>query len=104
MPERRLLERIREPEVGGQRRSEVDTRLLLRSVLDNLQRILNTRQGNVPIQKDLGIPDLSDIVHTFPESILTMQQSIRQTITKYEPRLKSVRVSYTGGGCFYHPL
>ena len=93
MPERRLLERIRDPE-SGRRSSEVDTRLLLRSVLNNLQRILNTRQGNVPIQKDFGIPDFSDVVHTFPESILTMQQAIRKTINQYEPRLKNVRVKF----------
>ncbi len=72
----------------------MDARLLLRSVLNNLQRILNTRQGNVPIQKDFGIPDFCDVVHTFPESILTMQQAIRKTINRYEPRLKNVRVKF----------
>ena len=35
-----------------------------------------------------------DMMHSFPNSLGELQSSIRETITKYEPRLKNVRVRY----------
>ena len=58
--------------------------------------MLNTRQGNVPVASDYGIPDLADMVHSFPDAIRIMEQAIRTTIEKYEPRLANVRVRYSG--------
>ncbi len=89
-----LLDRIREAGRQGVLPEEQDLRPLLRSVLKNLQRILNTRRGNVETVPDLGIPDFTEIVHTMPESIMQFQQAIKQTIRLYEPRLERVRVRY----------
>ncbi len=89
-----LLDRIREAERQGMAAQEEDIRPLVRSVLKNLQRILNTRRGNVETLPEFGIPDFTEIVHTMPESILQFQQAIRQTIRCYEPRLEHVRVKY----------
>ena len=61
----------------------------------HLQRILNTRQGNVPIAEDYGIPDFTELLYSYPDSVRDMEKSIRQTIQKYEPRLTAVRVSFT---------
>ncbi len=41
---------------------------------------------------DYGIPTLSEMVHSFPESTAILSRAIRQSIEKYEPRLKRVRV------------
>jgi type VI secretion system protein len=46
------------------------------------------------VAPEYGIPDIVDLVHSFPESIRIMEQAIRGTIEKYEPRLTSVRVKH----------
>jgi type VI secretion system protein len=58
--------------------------------------MLNTRQGNAPVAPEYGIPDLVDLVHSFPDSIRLMEQAIRTTIERHEPRLANVRVRQSG--------
>jgi type VI secretion system protein len=58
--------------------------------------MLNTRQGNAPVAPAYGIPDLVDMVHSFPDSIRLMEKAIRTTIEKHEPRLENVRVRHSG--------
>jgi type VI secretion system protein len=58
--------------------------------------MFNTRQGNAPVAPDYGIPAMADLVHSFPQTIRAMEQAIRATIEKYEPRLTGVRVKYSG--------
>jgi type VI secretion system protein len=48
----------------------------------------------VPIADDYGVPDFTDLVHSYPESIREIERSIRQIIQRYEPRLEAVRVSF----------
>jgi type VI secretion system protein len=59
-----------------------------------LQNLLNTHQGSVLIADDYGIPD---ITNTHGESITEMtrrlENTLRDVIMKYEPRLSDVRVS-----------
>jgi type VI secretion system protein len=93
MREDRLLERIKIWEKKPERRSEESTRRIIDSVLRHLQRILNTKRGNVPIAEDYGVPDFTDLLRSYPESIRDLERSIRQTIQKYEPRLKAVRLN-----------
>jgi len=64
-------------------------------VLSHLQRILNTRQGNVPIADDYGVPDFTTLLEGYPDSLRGFERSIRETIQKYEPRLTAVRVRFT---------
>jgi len=97
MREQRLLERIRTREKDPLRREGDDPRRISDSVVTHLQRILNTRQGNVPIADDYGIPDFLDFLTAFPESIKGLERTIRQVIQKYEPRLKSIRVQFIPG-------
>lgn len=63
-------------------------------MVSHLQRILNTRQGNVPIAGDYGVPDFIDFLQTFPESVVAIESSIRTAIEKYEPRLSNVNVAF----------
>jgi type VI secretion system protein len=92
MREARLLERIRlrekYPHLRENDGSGID------SVIDHLTRILNTRHGNVAIAEDYGIPDYTEFLHNFPDSIRDLERAIKQTIVQYEPRLKAVRVSF----------
>ncbi len=63
-------------------------------MLSHLQRILNTRQGNVPIADDYGVPDFLDFLQTYPESVHEIERNIRNAIDKYEPRLSGASVTY----------
>jgi type VI secretion system protein len=94
MGEERLLERIRTWKNEPKRRSRGEVRRQTDSIVAHLQRILNTRQGNVPIASDYGVPDLTDFMLSYPESVTEIEKSLRQAIEEYEPRLTSVRVSF----------
>jgi type VI secretion system protein len=89
---RSLLERLNDPEGTTARTLEEDTNAQLRSILHNLSRILNARSGQAPAQLDFGIPSPSEIAQGYPESLTTMQKTIRQCIERYEPRLRDVQV------------
>ena len=94
MREHRLLDRIRLLAKNPSRRVTEDPQQMIRSVQEHLQRILNTRQGNVPIADDYGIPDFIDLMSGYPESLRTIERIIRNTIQQYEPRLQAVRISF----------
>lgn len=83
-PRRGLLARLSS---GGQRIAELE------SIVAHLQELLNTRIGESLSAPDFGIVDFADLVHNFPEATQVLQQSIRATIMKYEPRLRSVAVT-----------
>jgi type VI secretion system protein len=94
MREARLLERIRLREKNPNRREYEDPSKVIDSVLDHLTRIFNTRRGNVPIADDYGIPDYTEFLNSFPDSLRDFERAIKQTIIQYEPRLRAVRVSF----------
>lgn len=98
MREHRLLDRIRIMDKNPSRRVTEDPHQMLRSVQEHLQRILNTRQGNVPIADDYGIPDFTNLMSGYHDSKRTVEQTLRNTILKFEPRLKGVRVSFLEQG------
>lgn len=94
MREGRLLERIRILEKTPGRSMSENPQKVMDSVLLHLQKVLNTRQGGVPIAADFGLPDFNDVLHAQSGAPREIEKAIRQTIQKYEPRLKSVRVKY----------
>jgi len=94
--ERSILERLADPRPDAPRTTQKDNSQLVSSILDHLGRMLNTRRGNAPVAPEYGIPDLVDLIHSFPESIRTMEKAIRATIENYEPRLTNVRVRHVG--------
>ncbi len=87
-----LLERLARP---ASEPSEVEDRgTLLRSILANLQNLLNTRVGSAAAQMDLGTPAANEIALDFPASLGRLQDSIRSCIQRYEPRLRAVEVVF----------
>ncbi|MBU1701600.1 MAG: type VI secretion system baseplate subunit TssE [Candidatus Eisenbacteria bacterium] len=92
--ERSLLDRVRDPDAGEARRIHGNTARLAESVLDNLRRLLNSRHGHALTQDDYGIPDLTEVIHNYPESIAGMRRAIRRAIEKYEPRLERVQIQH----------
>ncbi|MBT8490319.1 MAG: type VI secretion system baseplate subunit TssE [Deltaproteobacteria bacterium] len=94
MREERLIQRIRTWKKSPNRRDGEDPKRLTDSIVRHLERILNTRRGSVGIAHDYGIPDLTDFRSGFPDSVRDLEMTIRDTIEKFEPRLKSVRVKF----------
>lgn len=94
MGEERLLERLRSWEIEPLRRGGDDHRRYIDSIINHLQKMLNTRQGNVPIADDYGIPDLLDFLQSYPDSVREIESSIKSAIEKYEPRLFGTNVTF----------
>ena len=65
---------------------------LIKSIMDHLNRMFNTRTGSIPHLKNYGLPDISEIYRRMPEGINELKKAIKSTIEKYEPRLKNIRV------------
>jgi type VI secretion system protein len=70
--------------------SEQDQPIL--SVLDNLQRILNSRAGALSHLPDYGLPDMSSTLQGLPASAHTLMKTMSDTLLKYEPRLADVAI------------
>jgi len=85
MSSRGLLSRL----ASGSRQNDT-----VSSVVDHLRDMLNTPQGESVTVPDYGLVDFSDVCHNMPEAIGAIQQSIRATILKYEPRLRNVSVRF----------
>lgn len=90
----RLLERMRACKADPLKRGRPGSHRLVESVVDHLQKFLNTRQGNVPIGADYGIPDLGSFMRNCPVSLNEIENGIRRAIAAYEPRLAAIEVSF----------
>lgn len=66
---------------------------LLDSVRRNVIRLLNARQGMSEAVPDYGLPSLTEFPTEREDFVHLVQESVRAAITKYEPRLRRVRVS-----------
>ncbi|MEZ8026700.1 hypothetical protein A1OW_14200 [Enterovibrio norvegicus] len=87
MKNQRLLERI------GSKSNDSDKELILASITRYIQKILNTQQGSVLIDKDFGMPDFSDLRWGEGSDIRRdLEKFISKLILKYETRINSVNV------------
>lgn len=95
MKERRLLERISNWNDGDAlRTNQTQVEILVRSVSEHLRRLLNTRQGSVQIDPNFGVPDFTNLAGgTGKGSVKDIEEEIRRMVMRYEPRLKSPRVT-----------
>jgi type VI secretion system protein len=84
---RGLFSRLKSGDVHTSRRGDP-----VEEVTEHLRVLFNTRKGESVAAPGFGIMDFNDIIHTFPSAIERMQQSLRQAIQEYEPRLKNVAV------------
>lgn len=90
-----LLARVRAAHVSRDRSgSSAGDQALRESVLRHLQAMCSTRLGSMPIRPDYGLPDISELVHSFPDAIDMIARALRHTIETYEPRLGNVRVRH----------
>lgn len=63
------------------------------SVLDNMQRILNYRAGTLAHLPDYGLPDMTQILQGLPGTAHQLMAALSGVLLKYEPRLKSIKVT-----------
>jgi type VI secretion system protein len=79
--------------LDGQTVAEEDpAHVKLRSIIDNLSRLFNTRRGSIAHVPDYGLPDISQVYRDLPYSIDGLRTAIKQVVEKYEPRLRRIRV------------
>lgn len=91
--EERLFERIINKQEPDNQPELSSLKILERSITNHLRKMLNTRQGSVQIADDYGIPDFTDLLSELnPRTIEDIQNSVRQIILKFEPRLADIRV------------
>jgi len=69
----------------------------MRSVMDHLQRLFNTREDTLPHLQGYGLPDMSQVYRNMPDGIEYLRERIRQTVERYEPRLTKVKVTRQEG-------
>jgi type VI secretion system protein len=99
MNEQRLLERIANLGDGRARSHQTHVEVLVESIRAHLQRILNTRQGSVPIDPNFGVPDFTNLVgSSITGTTQEIAASITRMVARYEPRLKAVQVSLAESG------
>ena len=95
MYEERLTQRIRNLERKNQLKDTDDLSYVITSIISHLQRILNTRQGSVPIADDYGMPDFTNYQGLgVAEQAKDIGDIIKNMIMKYEPRLGGAQVTY----------
>lgn len=63
------------------------------SVMDNIERILNSRAGAIKHMPDYGLPDMSTIFQALPSSAYILMRAIEQTLLTYEPRISSIDIN-----------
>ncbi|CAM2178114.1 type VI secretion system protein [Paraburkholderia sacchari] len=92
-----MLERIASWEAGEEgdaRTNQTQVDVLVRSVMNHLTRLLNTRQGSVQIDPLFGVPDFTNLAGTTAMgSTREIEEEIRRMVLRYEPRIKSPRVT-----------
>lgn len=94
MNDERLLERLRSMEDSPGARVERSHARLVNSVVNHLQRLLNTHQGSALIADDYGIPDITNSPgESFLETTKRIERTLQTVIMKYEPRLTNVRLT-----------
>lgn len=98
MRENRLLERVIRPDTNTERTHMTQAEVLTQSILQHLQRILNTRRGSVPTDADFGVPDFTNLAGSFATGETSqIIENMTRMIARYEPRLKSPRILIAEG-------
>jgi len=83
---------------GGERVIDVpEEEQLLHSVLGNLRRLFNARRGSLAHLPEYGLPDLSDVSPSSPQTIESLRVAIREAVERFEPRLQNVRITREAG-------
>ncbi len=64
------------------------------SIVGNLNRLFNTRQGAIKHLPGFGLPDLSTVYRDMPDTVGDLKKAIKDAVEVYEPRLTRIRVKH----------
>ncbi|MCC8058679.1 type VI secretion system baseplate subunit TssE [Cloacibacillus sp.] len=91
----RFLERLRTMQHGPERGDFGDPAQVLRSVIDYVGKLLNTRRGSSVLDEAFGIPDFTSIgVNYSRDDMPRIEKEIAEFIERCEPRLRNVKAAY----------
>ncbi|MCW8416754.1 type VI secretion system baseplate subunit TssE [Fluoribacter dumoffii] len=95
MRDERFTERIRRyARQGSLPSTKLDSSILIESVRKHLEKILSTRQGSVPIDREYGLSELPILVEDYSFAYQEeLKNHLENTILRYEPRLNAIQVS-----------
>lgn len=93
-----LLDRLRRPDLEDRRLVDTDHGALARSVMRNMDRLLNSREGSAATRLDYGIPSIEDLRHGSAGTLRDLAKDIQKCIETFEPRLENVRVRPVAAG------
>ncbi|MBN6378081.1 type VI secretion system baseplate subunit TssE [Escherichia coli] len=94
MPRPSLYEILYGNFAGGLELNQVsEEEQVILSVLDNMQRILNTRAGSLKHLPGYGLPDMTTILQGMPGTAHQLMRVLSDVLLKYEPRIKRVDVT-----------
>jgi len=65
------------------------------SIMGNLNRLFNCRQGSMSHLPEYGLPDIMTIYRDAPSSIDRLRRALKEAVRTYEPRLNRVHVEQT---------
>lgn len=90
----RLLERLSALEEPALLAGRSPDRQLRDSIVEHLRKLLNTREGSVPIDPNYGMPDMSNIAGSFALGTTEqLSEAIIRQVARYEPRLKAPKIT-----------
>lgn len=89
---RTLFDRILNPDEDDRYTAAQRREAAIESVVAHLTLLLNARQGNCETLPDYGMPEMEGRNEAAVSLRREMETEIRNTITRYEPRLERVRV------------
>ncbi|HEV7164218.1 MAG: type VI secretion system baseplate subunit TssE [Gammaproteobacteria bacterium] len=94
MAEERLFKRLRRWSGGN---TGTDVGSYVESVLQDVSRLYNTRQGSTPLSELYGLPDISNMLANLtPPDVERIREAIEVTTREFEPRMQGTRVSVPG--------
>ncbi|MCP3460881.1 type VI secretion system baseplate subunit TssE [Bradyrhizobium sp. CCGUVB23] len=94
MFDRSLIERLEEAAVTMVPSHHLSFDRLQASILENLRRILNSRQGCCETRPDYGLPDLNDAIGQGVDAVRAVARMLKQEIEAFEPRLRNVSIRF----------
>lgn len=93
MAERSLIERLARGE-PPRTAATVDVGTAVDSVVRNLRRLFNARQGCSQSRPDLGMPDFGDMTYGVVSTLPEVVRAVKFQIEQFEPRLRNVHVRH----------
>ncbi|MGX1308840.1 type VI secretion system protein [Amorphus suaedae] len=90
-----LLERLDAAQAGRAiSRGNPDPSAVAESVMSNLLRVLNAREGCCETRPDFGVPDFNSFIGLYPDALPAIARTVREQIEMFEPRLTDVDVNF----------